>query len=405
MNYWLAETTNLIETLPPLWGLMDRGRERGKEVAKRMYGCPGFVSHHNFDIWGDAVPHDNGTQWSGSAMSSLWLASHMTDHYRFTGDKAFLSETLWGLFYDAATFWSCYLWEFEGHWSSGPSASPENSFIVPQGMTEEGSSEGIDISPQFDTSLLYRFFSDLVEVAEVLEIDLSTDENLSMAGEFLEGLRPTQIGEYGQVLEWRHDYEESEPGHRHISHLWDLFPGNRMSPLINKTLADAAQVSIERRLSAGGAATGWSRIWTAACYARLFDGDAAFEQVQSLLRNHTMPNGFNGIDGKETFQIDSNFGLVSAVVESLLQSHAGVVHLLPALGSKIATGSVSGLVARGGFVVSITWEDGQLVQAKVKSTLGNKLALRLGDGLSFKVDGKTVESVETESGKTYTITL
>lgn len=405
MNYWLAETSNLAETLPPLWDLMGRSRERGADVAKKMYGCPGFVSHHNLDIWGDSAPHDNGTQWTASAMSSLWLASHMADHYRFTGDKAFLTDTAWPLFHQAAQFWNCYLFKFEGYWSSGPSASPENSFIIPEGMTNEGSQEGIDISPQFDTSLLYRFFSDLTELADVLDIDLSADDELSGAKDFLDGLRPTQIGQYGQVQEWRNDYEEVEPGHRHLSHLWDLFPGNRMSPLINETLSVAAQKSIERRLSSGGAATGWSRIWTAACYARLFSGDDAYNQIQTLVQNHTMLNGFNGIDGKETFQIDSNFGLVAAVSETLLQSHAGVIHLLPALSSKFDKGSVKGLVARGGFVVSIAWNHGNLTEATIESKLGNDLKVRVGGGVSFMIEGKSMESVTTKAGTIYRITL
>ncbi|ETS79129.1 hypothetical protein PFICI_08982 [Pestalotiopsis fici W106-1] len=406
MNYWLAEPTNLIDTLRPLWDLMARGRERGSEVAERMYGCPGYVTHHNHDIWGDAVPHDNGTEWTMWPMSNLWLLSHMMEHYRFTGDQDFLKNTAWDLFYDAAAFWNCYLFEFDGYTTSGPSISPENSFVIPDNMSVAGQDASIDFSPTMDTSLLREFLTNVLTIASDLGISTADDDVLSNVQSLLDGLRPPQIGQYGQIQEWRIDYEEAAPDHRHISHLWDLFPNSRFTPLVNQTLADAARVSIERRLAAGGAATGWSRSWVAACYARLFDGDQFYNQTQQLLQGHVMPNMLNAIDvGSTTFQIDSNFGVVAAITESLLQSHASVVHLLPALADKIPTGSVTGLVARGGFEVSISWEDGALTQATIYSRLGNTLAVRVASGTSFKIDGEESESIETTAGSTYTVTL
>ncbi|KAI7760021.1 hypothetical protein LZL87_012392 [Fusarium oxysporum] len=178
-----------------------------------------------------------------------------------------------------------------------------------------------------------------------------------------------------------------------------------MSPLLNKTLANAAQKSIELRLAAGGASTGWSRVWTAALYARLLNGDKAFGNIQTLLGRHPAANLFHNIEPGQAFQIDSNYGLVAAVAETLVQSQAGVVHILPALGSQVKSGSVSGLVARGGFQVSIVWKDGLLVEAKVKSRLGNSLKVRVADGSRFKIDGQEVNEVKTGSGRTYTITL
>jgi hypothetical protein len=406
MNYWLAESTNLVETLRPLWDLMARGRERGTEVAERMYGCPGYVSHHNHDIWGDAAPHDNGTEWTMWPMSNLWLLSHMMEHYRFTGDKSFLNETAWGLFYDAAAFWNCYLFELDGYTSSGPSISPENSFVVPDNMSVAGEDASIDISPTMDTSLLREFYTNVLTIASDLGISADNEDVLSKVQPLLEGLRPPQIGQYGQIQEWRIDYEEAEPGHRHISHLWDLFPNRRFTPLVNQTLADAARVSIERRLAAGGAATGWSRSWVAACYARLFDGNQFFNQTQLLLQGHVLPNMFHQINvDSNTFQIDSNFGIVAAITESLLQSHAGVVHLLPALADKIPAGSVTGLVARGGFEVNIAWADGALAEASIFSRLGSNLTVRVADGADFRIDGTAVASMETTAGSTYTVTL
>lgn len=406
MNYWLAEPTNLVETLRPLWDLMGRGRDRGTEVAERMYGCPGYVTHHNHDIWCDAVPHDNGTQYTMWPFSNLWLLSHMMEHYRFTGDQAFLKDTAWDLFYDAAAFWNCYLFEYNGYTTSGPSASPENSFIIPDNMSIAGEEASIDLSPTMDTLLLREFFTNVLAIASDLGISTTDDEVLSNVQSLLDGLRPALIGQYGQIQEWRIDYVEAEPDNRHISHLWDLFPNSRFTPLVNQTLADAARVSIERRLAAGGAATGWSRSWVSACFARLLDGNQFYNQTQQLLQGHVMPNMFNAINaGSTLFQIDSNFGVVAAITESLLQSHASVVHVLPALADKIPTGSVTGLVARGGFEVNISWEDGALAEATIKSRLGNTLAVRVADGASFKIDGEETDSIETTAGSTYTVTL
>ncbi|KAI1380069.1 Six-hairpin glycosidase-like protein [Hypoxylon crocopeplum] len=397
MNYWLAEPTNLADTLPPLWDLMDRSHKRGQDVAKKMYGCPGYVSHHNLDLWGDSAPHDNGTEYTVWAMSAAWLTEHMMEHYRFTGDEEFLRERAWPLFADAFAFYECYTFDFEGFLSSGPSPSPENDYIIPDTMSENGSRGSLDISPTMDSSLLYAFFSNYIEAASVLSISVSEEANAMRAG-----LRPFQIGQYGQIQEWRNDYTEAEQGHRHLSHLWDLFPGNRISPLTNRTLADAARVSIDRRNNGTSTRTGWSRAWTSACLARLLDGDAAINEARNLLRNHVLPNLFTRISG-DTFQIDSNFGYVAAITETLLQSHLGLVHLLPAPASQIPTGSASGLIARGGFEVSLSWEEGKFVQAKIKSLRGGKLAVRVSDGVSFKIDGNTMEEVETTAGQTYII--
>ncbi|KAJ4046735.1 hypothetical protein NW756_005464 [Fusarium oxysporum] len=405
MNYWLAETTDLPETLRPLWDLMYRSLDRGSEVAAKMYGCPGYVSHHNLDLWGDSAPHDSGTAYTIWPSSNLWLSQHMMEHYRFTGDMTFLKEKAWPLFQDIAAFFDCYLFEFNGKWTSGPSTSPENVFIIPKDGAKAGSKESLDISITMDNSLLREFFSNVIEAAGILGVDLSTDKVLSKVESYRDGLRPTEIGARGQIQEWRHDYTEAEPGHRHYSHLVDLFPARAMSPLLNKTLANAAQKSIELRLAAGGASTGWSRVWTAALYARLLNGDKAYGNIQTLLGRHPATNLFHNIEPGQAFQIDSNYGLVAAVAETLVQSQAGVVHILPALGSQVKTGSVSGLVARGGFQVSIVWQDGLLVEAKVKSRLGNSLKVRVAGGSSFEIDGKGVNEVETTSGQTYTITL
>lgn len=405
MNYWLAEVTNLPDTLRPLWDLLWRSHEKGTSVAKKMYNCPGYVSHHNLDLWGDSTPHDNGTQWTMWPSSSLWLQQHAMEHYRFTGDKDFLKNKAWPLFKDAATFYNCYLFEFEGYLSTGPSISPENAFYIPSGYPDAGKQAAIDIGPTMDNSLLYDLYTNIIESSEALGIDLTKDAVLSKVKSNRSKLRPATIGSKGQILEYRKEYGEPEPSHRHISHLWDLYPGSRMTPASNQTLANAARKSLELRLNAGGAHTGWSRIWTAACFARLLDGDQALYHIESLLKEHPMKNLLQAISRGGVFQIDSNFGLVAAVSESLVQSHSGVVHLLPALGSKLATGSVKGLVARGGFVVSVSWKDGKLVEAQIKSTRGGKLAVQVADGQNFKIDGADVDDVTTTAGRTYKVTL
>uniref|UniRef100_A0A0B7KFY9 Uncharacterized protein n=1 Tax=Bionectria ochroleuca TaxID=29856 RepID=A0A0B7KFY9_BIOOC len=384
MNYWLAE---------------------GNSVAKKMYNCPGYVSHHNLDLWGDSTPHDNGTQWSMWPSSSLWLTQHAMEHYRFTGDRDFLKNTAWPLFKDAATFYDCYLFEFEGYLSTGPSISPENAFYIPSGSPDAGMQAAIDIGPTMDNSLLYDLYTNIIESSEALGIDLTKDPVLSKVKNNRSKLRPAAIGSKGQILEYRKEYGEPEPMHRHISHLWDLYPGSRMTPAINQTLANAARRSLELRLAAGGAHTGWSRIWTAACFARLLDGNQTLYHIESLLKEHPMKNMLQAISREGVFQIDSNFGLVAAVSESLVQSHAGVVNLLPALGGRLAAGSVKGLVARGGFVVSMSWKDGKLLEAQITSTRGGKLAMKVANGQNFKIDGADVDDVTTTAGRTYNVTL
>lgn len=339
-------------------------------------------------------------------MSNLWLTNHMMEHYRFTGDDQFLKDKALPVFRDVAAFFECYIFEHQGYYSTGPSISPENYFVIPEGMSNKGEKGAIDISPTMDNSLLYDFFTSYIEIASALGISEDEDEMITKADKFRSGLRPTPIGSHGQIQEWRNDYTEMEEGHRHLSHLWDLFPGSAMSPLLNETLSDAAKVSLQRRLAAGGASTGWSSAWTAACFARLLDGDTTLEQTRTLIGNHAMYNLFHKHDGSGKFQIDSNFGIVGAIAEWFVQSHAGVVHLLPALGSDIPAGSVKGLVARGGFVVDLSWnDDGMLAEANVESTRGGTLKIRVSDGKGFKIDGQNVDTVETESGGTYKVTL
>uniref|UniRef100_A0A8H7NR21 Glycosyl hydrolase family 95 N-terminal domain-containing protein n=1 Tax=Bionectria ochroleuca TaxID=29856 RepID=A0A8H7NR21_BIOOC len=364
MNYWLAEVTNLPDTLRPLWDLLWRSHDKGNSVAKKMYNCPGYVSHHNLDLWGTRRRMTTGP--SGRC------------------DRDFLKNTAWPLFKDAATFYDCYLFEFEGYLSTGPSISPENAFYIPSGSPDAGMQAAIDIGPTMDNSLLYDLYTNIIESSEALGIDLTKDPVLSKVKNNRSKLRPAAIGSKGQILEYRKEYGEPEPMHRHISHLWDLYPGSRMTPAIHQTLANAARRSLELRLAAGGAHTGWSRIWTAACFARLLDGNQTLYHIESLLKEHPMKNILQAISREGVFQIDSNFGLVAAV---------------------LAAGSVKGLVARGGFVVSMSWKDGKLLEAQITSTRGGKLAMKVANGQNFMIDGADVDDVTTTAGRTYNVTL
>ncbi|KAI5920136.1 Six-hairpin glycosidase-like protein [Camillea tinctor] len=407
MNYWPAEVTNLAETTKPLFDLLGVALPRGQKMAKDMYGCDndGFVLHHNIDVWGDAAPTDYGTPWMMWPMGGAWLAQHLIEHFRFTRNLTFLSTVAFPLLSASSRFYSgCYLFAWgagsEQYLTTGPSLSPENSFRVPAGWAQANSSESIDVSPQMDNSLLSALFGAVAEACDALGIS-SDDDDCQSARAALPRLRPPRTGSYGQILEWRREYAEAEPGHRHMSPLWDLFPGSAFSPLGAPSLAAASRALLEHRLAAGSGSTGWSRAWVVALYARLGDGAAAWEQAVAFLRRFPGANLWNTDSGPgSAFQIDGNFGFVAAVAEMLVQSHE-VVHLLPA--TPTVEGEVTGLVARGGFVVEgMRWEGGRLVQADVVSRNGGVLALRVQDGVAFEVDGEVYEEpFLTEVGGVY----
>lgn len=402
MNYWPALTTNLAETHKALFDLIDTARARGAAMAQKMYGCDkGFVLHHNTDLWGDAAPVDKGTPYMMWPMGGAWLSQHLMEHYRFTQDKAFLQDRAWPVLKQAAEFYYCYLFMYDGHYVTGPSLSPENTYIVPSNMTTAGRSEGIDIAPAMDNQLLWELFTNIMDAAKILGI---TGSDLSNAQNYLSKIKAPQIGSKGQILEWRNEYKESEPGHRHMSPLFGLFPGSQMTPLKSKPLADASKVLLDGRMRAGSGSTGWSRAWVINLYARLFQGATAWSHIISCLQTYPLENLFNSGENR-WFQIDGNFGFTSAIAEMLLQSHA-VVHILPALpASAVPNGSVKGLVARGNFVVDIEWKGGSMTRATVTSRSGGQLALKVENGVDFEVDGKEYTGpVNTTAGIKYVIT-
>ncbi|KAI8238849.1 Alpha-L-fucosidase 2 [Colletotrichum sp. SAR 10_96] len=404
MNYWSAGPTNLIETQEPLFDLMKVANPRGKAMAKAMYGCDGTIFHHNLDVWGDPGATDNYTSSTMWPMGAAWLVQHMVDHYHFTGDKTFLADVAYPFLIDVATFYECYTFEHEGYRITGPSLSPENTFVVPSNFSVAGRSEPMDIDIPMDNQLMHDVFSAIIEAADILGID-DTNQDLKKAKDFLPRIKPAQIGSKGQILEWRYEYKESAPSHRHLSPLYALHPGKEFSPLVNETLSQAAQVLLDRRRDAGSGSTGWSRTWMINMYARSFRGADAWEQVKGWFATFPTANLWN-TDKGSTFQIDGNYGFTSGITEMLLQSHTGTVHILPALpGEAVPTGSAKGLVARGNFVIDVEWENGAFKRAVITSKIGGRLKLRVGNAESVLVDGNkyTVE-IRTTEGQVLEIT-
>ncbi|KAF1995578.1 glycoside hydrolase family 95 protein [Amniculicola lignicola CBS 123094] len=390
MNYWPALITNLAETNKALFDLIDTARPRGAAMAQKMYGCDnGFVIHHNTDLWGDAAPVDKGTPYMMWPMGGAWLSQHLMEHYRFTQDKAFLQHRAWPVLKQAADFYYCYLFMYDGHYVTGPSLSPENTYIVPSNMKTAGRQEGIDIAPAIDNQLLWELFTNIIDAAKILGI-MGTD--LTNAQNYLSKIKAPQVGSKGQTLEWRNEYKESEPGHRH------------MSPLFVQNLSRCFESTHRWRMRAGSGSTGWSRVWAMNLYARLFEGATIWSHAETFLQTYPLENLFNSGENR-WFQIDGNFGFTSAIAEMLLQSHS-VVHILPALpASAVPNGSVKGLFARGNFVVDIEWSGGSMTGATVTARSGGQLALRVENGADFEVNGKAYTApINTTAGVKYDIT-
>ncbi|KAJ0416850.1 Six-hairpin glycosidase-like protein [Aspergillus carlsbadensis] len=410
MNYWPAGQTNIIETQEPLFDLFKVAHPRAAALERDMYNCSGVVIHHNLDLWGDPAPVDNYTSSSMWPMGAAWLVTHLIDHYRFTGDKQLLSETVYPYLVDVTRFYQCYTFEHNGYRVTGPSLSPENTFYVPDNWTIAGAEAAMDIEIQMDNQLMYEVFHNLLEAAAELGIP-SRDKTVAAARSFLAQIHSPRIGSKGQIQEWRLDYDLRAHGHRHLSPLYGLHPGTQFSPLVNATLATAAEILLDERADGGSGSTGWSNAWFINQYARLHRGSDAWAQITKWFSLYPTRNLWN-TDKGATFQIDGNFGLVSGVTEMLLQSTSQslaadeIVHLLPALPDEVPGGNATGLLARGGFEIDVEWESGKLKRAVVRSKLGRKLQVRVADGEQIKVNNQVHRGpIRTKKGGVYVVTL
>ncbi len=417
MNYWPVETCNLSECHLPLAEMITDLSRNGEKTAAMNYGANGWVSHHNVDVWRQSAPVGMGAgdpTWANFAMSGPWLCAHLWEHYQFTGDKAFL-RSAYPVIKGSAEF--CLSWLIEdgkGHLTTCPSVSTENSFLAPDGRHAQ-----VSAGCTLDLALIRELFSHVREAAALLHQDEAFAATLAQAAARLPAY---QVGRWQQLQEWSVDFEESEPGQRHMSHLYPVWPGAEITPRNNPRLAAAARHSLERRLAHGGAYTGWSRSWAIGLWARLGDGDKAWESLQMLLQHSTGANLFDthpAEAGHSIFQIDGNFGTTAAVAEMLLQSHDGEISLLPALPAAWQQGSVRGLRTRGGLEVSLAWKRGKLSQAQLLALVDGEHLLRVQPGLRIArvvsqrggaaelrpATDPATSTLQVRAGDRYTLTL
>ncbi|MNO31932.1 hypothetical protein D3C76_219110 [compost metagenome] len=399
MNYWPAEVCNLSECHEPLIKMIQELSESGSRTARIHYGCRGWAAHHNVDLWRMTTPSAGDPSWAFWPMGGVWLTRHLWEHYIYNLDEQFLRETAYPIMKGAAEF--CLDWLIAnpgGELVTAPSTSPENRFL-----TAEGDKCSVMSGSTMDMFIISDLFNYCLKTIDILEEDKEFANKLK---ETLERMAKPKIGPDGRLLEWNENFEEAEPGHRHVSHLYGLHPADQITLRDTPGLADAARKTLDYRISHGGGHTGWSCAWLINMYARLGDGEKAYCFVNTLLTRSTYPNLF---DDHPPFQIDGNFGGTAGIAEMLLQSHHQEIEFLPALPEVWRKGSVSGLKARGGYTVDIAWENGMLKTATVTASRDGWCSVRYSKKLQVSSQDSsnicTGERFWIEQGSTYVIAI
>ncbi|MCA5003637.1 glycoside hydrolase family 95 protein [Sphingobacterium bovistauri] len=387
MNYWPALMFNMVEMNAPLLDQIERWAQNGREIVQNYYKMNGWTVHHNSDIWATANPVQGDPKYANWALGGPWLSQHLYWHYQFTMDKSYLKQKAYPLMKEAARFCDDWLVLKKGYYVTSPSTSPENVFI-----DTNGNKGVVTIGSTMDMQIIWDLYNNLIEASETLNIDKV------LRYEWIQKrdkLFPMRIGIAGNIMEWSQDFKDDDPQHRHVSHLFGLHPGRQLSPILTPDLAKAARKTLEIR---GDGGTGWSKAWKVNFWSRLLDGEHAYKMYRELLSTSTLNNL---LDNHPPFQIDGNFGGISGIGEMLLQSHLNELHLLPALPKKWENGSIEGMLARGGFIVDMKWENNKILSGKIKASSNSECKIRTD--VPIKVKG--VKSKTEKNGHYYLTTF